>query len=316
MFNALEMYEGWDFDWGEAKVSVDTTELEQVEARIAELEAQIEAIETGDESVDIPIGVDIEKLESDLAEAKAKRDELLGTSGVDGEDSVTYTVNANTEPAQEALQTIKDKLDEIEEKLKEIAKKTIGTFGAEAALGVLKDVYDKLVQINKYKITDKSFTVTQNVVTTGDKQYGSISSTDQGAKENSAHAAVSSGTKYASEGVALLGDEYSPDGSPKPELVITDGAAYIAGQNGPEFVDLKRGDQVLTADETKKVLRGNPQVRRSVVPAFATGAGGYAAGSAAEQMYLDGRISATDEWLKEQMARHMNLSMVCRKGYI
>lgn len=292
MFNALEMYEGWDFDWGEAKVDVDTTELEQVEARIAELKAQIEAMKTGDESVDIPIGVDMEKLESDLAEAEEKRNELLGTSGADGENTVTYTVNANTEPAQEALQTIKDKLDEIEAKLKDVAKKTIGTFGANAALGVLEDVYDKLVQINKYKITDKSFTVTQNVVTTGDKRYGSISSTDQGAKENSAHAAVASGTKYATKGTALLGDEYSPDGSPKPELVITDGAAYIAGQNGPEFVNLEQGDQVLTADETRKVLRGNPNIRRNLIPAFATGAGGYAAGSLAEQMYLDGKIKA------------------------
>lgn len=300
MFNALEMYEGWDFDWGEAKVDVDTTELEQVEARIAELKAQIEAMKTGDESVDIPIGVDMEKLESDLAEAEEKRNELLGTSGADGENTVTYTVNANTEPAQEALQTIKDKLDEIEAKLKDVAKKTIGTFGANAALGVLEDVYDKLVQINKYKITDKSFTVTQNVVTTGDKQYGSISSTDQGAKENSAHAAVASGTKYATKGTALLGDEYSPDGSPKPELVITDGAAYIAGQNGPEFVNLEQGDQVLTADETRKVLRGNPNIRRNLIPAFATGAGGYPAGSVLEDKYLEGLIGPTQEWVKQQ----------------
>ena len=107
------------------------------------------------------------------------------------------------------------------------------------------------------------------------------------------------GTKRAPEGPALLGDEYSPDGSPRPEMVITDGHAYIAGQSGPELVNLQEGDQVLTYDQTRKVLHGNPEVRKSTIPAFATGAGGYAAGSVAEQMYLDGKISANKEWLAQ-----------------
>lgn len=65
------------------------------------------------------------------------------------------------------------------------------------------------------------------------------------------------GTKRATEGSALLGDEYSPTGSPKPELVVSDGRAYLAGQNGPEVGYLHDGDIVYTADETKRILRGN-----------------------------------------------------------
>ena len=79
------------------------------------------------------------------------------------------------------------------------------------------------------------------------------------------------GTRSAPNGPALLGDEYSPDGSPRPEMVISDGNAYIAGQDGPEIVPLKEGDQVLTYDQTKRILRGNPQIRKEVMPAFASG---------------------------------------------
>lgn len=79
------------------------------------------------------------------------------------------------------------------------------------------------------------------------------------------------GTKHAPEGLALLGDEYSPDGSPRPEMVISDGGAYIAGQDGPEIVPLNEGDQVLTYDQTKRILHGNPKVRKETIPAYANG---------------------------------------------
>lgn len=65
------------------------------------------------------------------------------------------------------------------------------------------------------------------------------------------------GTKRAKRGPSLLGDEYSPDGSPKPELVVSGDRAYIAGMNGPEIGYLNEGDIVYTADETKRILRGN-----------------------------------------------------------
>lgn len=66
-----------------------------------------------------------------------------------------------------------------------------------------------------------------------------------------------SGTRHATRGPSLLGDEYSPDGSPKPELVVSKGRAYLAGQNGPEIGYLNEGDIVYNAAETKRILRGN-----------------------------------------------------------
>lgn len=58
------------------------------------------------------------------------------------------------------------------------------------------------------------------------------------------------GTKSAPGGPSLVGEEGE-------ELVYTkDGYAYFVGQNGPEIVNLNKGDGVLTADETKQVKRG------------------------------------------------------------
>lgn len=70
-------------------------------------------------------------------------------------------------------------------------------------------------------------------------------------------AANATGTRHAAQGPSLLGDEYSPDGSPKPELVVSQGRAYLAGQHGPEIGYLKEGDVVYNAAETKRILRGN-----------------------------------------------------------
>ena len=80
------------------------------------------------------------------------------------------------------------------------------------------------------------------------------------------------GTKRAKAGPALLGDEYSPSGSPKPELVVSGDRAYIAGENGPEVGYLHDGDVVYTADETKRIL-GMSSLHGSI-PAHAGGTAG------------------------------------------
>lgn len=79
------------------------------------------------------------------------------------------------------------------------------------------------------------------------------------------------GTSNAPAGEALLGDEYSPDGSPKPELVVSDGRAYLAGLNGPEIANLNAGDQVYTASETKRILSRSGKRITGTIPAYASG---------------------------------------------
>ena len=260
IFNALEMYEGWDFNWSEEdfniKPTMDTAELD---AQIATLQSQIDAITNG-EPVEIPAGESLETLQSKLDNLNAQKEALSSSAGSEGvENEVVYNINANTELADGALESIKSKLDEIADKVTAVAAMAIGDLGGEAAVSVLKQVYGQLVAINSYTIANKSYTVTKYEQTI--QLGGSKGETTRLAK----------GTKSAPGGTALLGDEYSPDGSPKPELVISDGEAYLAGLSGPELVNLDAGDQVLTATETRKVLHGNPSARRGAIPAYAAG---------------------------------------------
>jgi len=60
---------------------------------------------------------------------------------------------------------------------------------------------------------------------------------------------------------ALVGEE-------GPELVETANGAYLAGANGPEITNINKGDTVHTAQETKKILRGN---KHKTIPRFEDG---------------------------------------------
>jgi len=75
------------------------------------------------------------------------------------------------------------------------------------------------------------------------------------------------GTDGAPAGPALVGEE-------DPELIKSGDRAYLAGVSGPEVVDLNKGDQVYTADETKKILRGSGKHIVGTMPAFAGGTHG------------------------------------------
>lgn len=100
-----------------------------------------------------------------------------------------------------------------------------------------------------------------------------------------------SGTGSAPSGPALLGDEYSPDGTPKPELVVSDDSAYIAGVNGPEIGYLNAGDIVYTADQTRKILRGSRSIRNTKIPAFNSGRNAQLPGFGVGNGYLTASLS-------------------------
>lgn len=63
------------------------------------------------------------------------------------------------------------------------------------------------------------------------------------------------GTSSAPGGLTLVGEEYAPDGKPRPELVVANGKARLVGTNGPEFVNLPKGAQVYPYKKTKEMLR-------------------------------------------------------------
>lgn len=62
------------------------------------------------------------------------------------------------------------------------------------------------------------------------------------------------------------------DGNGEELVISEDGSARVVGQNGPELTTLQKGDQIYTAEETKKILQGSNDNEFS---AFAGGATGY-----------------------------------------
>lgn len=72
------------------------------------------------------------------------------------------------------------------------------------------------------------------------------------------------GTKSAPAGDALVGEEGT-------ELVQSGNHAYLVGQNGAEIVHLNEGDQVYTAEQTRRMFSSSGRTIRGVIPAYATG---------------------------------------------
>ena len=64
------------------------------------------------------------------------------------------------------------------------------------------------------------------------------------------------GTLNFRGGPTLLGDELSPDGSPRPELVITKNGAFIAGMAGPVATSLPAGSRIYKYSDTMEILSG------------------------------------------------------------
>ena len=72
------------------------------------------------------------------------------------------------------------------------------------------------------------------------------------------------GTPSAPGGPAVVGEEGE-------ELQITDGTARLVGTNGPEIVNVNKGDRIYTAEQTRAILRRSGKNMHGVVPAYRAG---------------------------------------------
>lgn len=194
-----------------------------------------------DNTVSVTLELDDEQFTIEITAAKDALDETFGEGS-----EWNAVVNGDTADAQTKMETVISTLNTISE---DIVAATV-TDNTGAAQSGLSNVLGLLssVSANSYQ-----------VVTVEYKTIG----TPPGK--------TATGTKHAKAGLSLLGDEYSPSGTPKPELVVTKDSAYLAGIHGPTMGYLNEGDIVYTADETKKIL-GNGDFSDSI-PAFAGGVG-------------------------------------------
>lgn len=85
------------------------------------------------------------------------------------------------------------------------------------------------------------------------------------------------GTKHAKDEDAVVGEN-------GVETILSGDRFYTVGHNGPEFVHLNEGDQVLTNSETKRLFRGSSVPRKS--------GRAYAAGTGLFQSAVAGASSA------------------------
>ena len=202
-------------------------------------------------------------------------DTLLAEAGIDGSETVHIEVDmtVNNEPA---MATIEATVAEVEAILGEgwEALLSADTADAETRIQAVQTLLEELppstdvlvldstglARSNLSKVIDLLGTIDANKTKTITIRYQTIGMP-----------MFAEGTSGAKAGPALLGDEYSPTGSPKPELVVSGDKAYLAGQSGPEIGYLNDGDIVYTADETKRILRGN--ILHKSIPAHAGGAG-------------------------------------------
>ena len=97
---------------------------------------------------------------------------------------------------------------------------------------------------------------------------------------------------HVKPGTALTGEE-------GPEIVWNKekGYSYITGSDGPEFQDLKPGDRVFNASETKKILKNSSAANGGKVGSYAEGYGDAKASSKGKANGSDKKTSA--EWKNE-----------------
>lgn len=136
------------------------------------------------------------------------------------------------------------------------------TSAADTAKGALNSIRDSINYINSLTISPN---IDFNVPSVGDMlpDLPTVSPSVSAGGSNKR----ATGTNFASGGPTLLGDEQG--NGPKPELVIQEDEAFLAGQDGPEVVNLKPGARVLKHSDTEKVLKG--QSFEGKIPAKAGG---------------------------------------------
>ena len=227
--------------------------------------------EAGKIKIEMP---DLQQLITDLNLTKEQAKELV--QNLWDTNNVTFT-NAKGEAVEldevldsldrgeldeltNAAQETDEALEEANNEFEELNKKKTGN--AQEQINNLKNAVNNLKEALD---TVNNTTVSPNF-NFNFPDFSSLLSTPTtsgSSNSNTPSEKKATGTSFANGGPTLLGDEQGV--GPKPEMVIEGDEAFVAGQNGPEVVNLEPGAQVLTYAETKKALGG--QTINGVIPA-------------------------------------------------
>ena len=238
----------------------------------------------GYDSIDIFSGIDFSKITT--------LDDLITTikenlKSLDGDKEITFSVrdkDGNIEEITKKVSELDDKdiqsiisfnaegVEEVESKKEEASKDTtaivhVAQEGAQTVSKVIQDAskdQDTTVHVKESGAGSVRSTIDAltKPVTTIVNIVKNVT-TKQSAKGK---------RKGEQGGLSWLGDEGSAQ-NPKPELVVGENGAYLAGTGGWELYNLKSSDTVYTASQTKKLLDGSQIFSGSVgeLPRFKKG---------------------------------------------
>lgn len=211
--------------------------------------------EAKDSNVKVVVSLDTSLAESSLSQirdAAQKAADVIdvlngkqvGSFGGTGTTSAIAQVKADVETVSAGVDTL--------------SAKQIGTLGAKTTLLVLHSVYAQLKKIDDKKIKDKTFTVRM--------KEQAVPSVFSMLKSGQSGGAGAYGTDGATGGKTLVGELGR-------ELVVSGSRYYTVGENGAEFVNLKRGDIVFNNADTEKIFSGYSGARGAPIdgPAYSQG---------------------------------------------
>ena len=274
------------------KVKLEVEPGQSIEQVIARAEKQIENSDLADAIKTAFQSVDLQFTFTDESTIQAQS-QLTALQETANNTPVEVTVTANTEQATEQVGVFKA---EMEAEPVSITVNTVSgttdnpenttttntivpTVDSGAAAQITSDIGNAVSAANttvNIKANTSSITSAINSAIPSTKTISVNVKLNQSTIEVSGAASATISLRAYKDGLekamaahpALVSEE-------GPELIQTKDGAYLSGLNGPEIVNINRGDKVYTAKETKDILSNK---KHNVIPRFAGGTS-YAPGS-------------------------------------
>ena len=273
-----QQFDAWNIDVSSLKSAADLAE--QIKSKISELGDDEEiTIYARDEAgniidaisqkkgeltneewelvVDATTSGNYDKLKQEIDSGNVEHKDILMQFIPEGEGNVESVKSDLSESETTPIKFEPEGAEKVDATKKSLAKDETTTVGVKTDGGENK-IRAGLAEIMKPK------TATVNVTERGLKsvksEYDSIKPKTVNVTINKTTVETTvkkAGGKRKGEkgGMAWLGDEGSAQ-NPKPELVVSDEGAYLAGTQGWEMRNLKPSDTVYTYAQTKKLLSG------------------------------------------------------------
>lgn len=238
----------------------------------------------GHDNLDLFDNIDISSIETVEDAISAIKEQI---QGLDKDTELTFKVKNADGEIEEVTKKVSELTDKDYEAMIHFNESGIGEVNAEA--NNASRTRDSIVQVAQEGaqvvsgVIDNASKDRDTTVNVGQKGAGDVQNTINGIKGKDVHINIfktiwesikkkAKGKRKGEEGgMSWLGDEGSR-ANPKPELVVGEDGAYLAGTEGWELRNLKSSDTVYTASQTKRLLSdGDFDIASIELPRFKKG---------------------------------------------